>query len=85
MMISYLFSLLTGYIAWHGRYSAYDYGSYAAFMRHTFSEVGAVPCPVFKCDSCKNDTSVDDETVGKWVSIATITFEIGSLMIRPAW
>ena len=41
-------------------------------MRHTFSEVAAIPCPVFKCDCCKNDTSVDDETVGKLVTMATI-------------
>lgn len=60
-----MFLICSGYIAWHGRYSAYDYGSFAAFMRHTFSEVTAVPCPVFKCDSCKNDMTIDDESIGE--------------------
>lgn len=65
-MMSLNTTLSVGYIAWHGRYSAYDYGSFAAFMRHTFSEVSAVPCPVFKCDNCKNDTSIDEEAIGKF-------------------
>ena len=54
-----------GYIAWHGRYSAYDYAAFSAFMRCTFSEVLGVQCPVFKCDICKNDMTVDEESLGK--------------------
>lgn len=63
------FLSLSGYIAWHGRYSAYDYASFAAFMRHTFSEVQGVGCPVFQCDSCKNDMTIDDEALGKFIHV----------------
>ncbi|XP_048739977.2 uncharacterized protein LOC125654190 isoform X5 [Ostrea edulis] len=60
---TFLFIHAEGYIAWHGRYSAYDYASYAAFMRHTFSEVQGVGCPAFQCDSCRNDMTIDDEAL----------------------
>lgn len=68
LLIQIIFSL-PGYIAWHGRYSAYDYASFAAFMRHTFSEVQGVGCPVFQCDSCKNDMTIDDESLGKFIHV----------------
>nr|XP_034305803.1 uncharacterized protein LOC105321045 isoform X1 [Crassostrea gigas] len=60
---TFLFIHADGYIAWHGRYSAFDYASFAAFMRHTFSEVQGVGCPVFQCDSCKNDMTIDAEAL----------------------
>ncbi|KAK7102883.1 hypothetical protein V1264_021041 [Littorina saxatilis] len=52
-----------GYIAWHGRYSSYDYAAFSAFMRHTNSEVIRHPCPVFNCDCCKNDMTIDQEAI----------------------
>ncbi|XP_046358181.2 uncharacterized protein LOC124136325 [Haliotis rufescens] len=58
---TFLFLHPDGYIAWHGRYSAYDYASFSAFMRHTMSEVLHQPCPVYNCDCCKNDMTLDDE------------------------
>ncbi|XP_067685414.1 uncharacterized protein [Haliotis asinina] len=58
---TFLFLHPDGYIAWHGRYSAYDYSSFSAFMRHTMSEVLHQPCPIYNCDCCKNDMTLDDE------------------------
>ncbi|XP_033744669.1 uncharacterized protein LOC117330483 isoform X1 [Pecten maximus] len=52
-----------GYIAWHGRYSSFDYAAFSAFMRHTFCEVTGTACSVFKCDSCQNDLNIDDQTI----------------------
>ncbi|XP_041347758.1 uncharacterized protein LOC121367568 [Gigantopelta aegis] len=58
---TFLFIHPDGYIAWHGRYSAFDYASFTAFMRHTISEVVASPCPVYNCDCCQNDMAFDEE------------------------
>ncbi|CAG5124811.1 unnamed protein product [Candidula unifasciata] len=60
-----LFMSPEGHIAWHGRYCAFDYSAFESFMRHVVSEVLKQPCPVFNCDSCKNDTTVDEDAVGK--------------------
>ncbi|KAL5013163.1 hypothetical protein ScPMuIL_007433 [Solemya velum] len=60
---TFLFLHPEGYIAWHGRYSAFDYSSFGAFMRHTFSSVMNTPCPVFTCDCCQNDTSIDEDHI----------------------
>ncbi|XP_055882729.1 uncharacterized protein LOC106055997 isoform X2 [Biomphalaria glabrata] len=57
---TFLFIHPEGYIAWHGRYCAYDYPSFEAFMKHTLSEVLRQPCYVFHCDSCKGETTVDE-------------------------
>ena len=65
------FVCFSGYIAWHGRYSAYDYPAFSAFMRHTNSEVMRHPCPVFNCDCCKNDMSIDQEALG-WSSCSCV-------------
>lgn len=54
-----------GYISWHGRYSSFDYSSFSAFLRHTNSEVIQHPCPVFNCDCCKNDMSIDEDLICK--------------------
>lgn len=64
--MKYLFWLCsTGYIAWHGRYRAYDYAGFSAFMQHTFSEVLNVPSPAYGYDAFKNDLTLDEEAIGK--------------------
>ncbi|XP_052779768.1 uncharacterized protein LOC128217013 isoform X4 [Mya arenaria] len=80
---TFLFIHQEGYIAWHGRYSAYDYGSFAAFMRHTFSEVTAIPCPVFNCDSCKNDTSIDEEAIETVLGFINNQTPFKNVTIKP--
>ncbi|KAK3102288.1 hypothetical protein FSP39_010226 [Pinctada imbricata] len=60
---TFLFIHSDGYIAWHGRYSAYDYASFSGFMRCTASEVMGTQCPVFNCDICKNDMTIDEESL----------------------
>ncbi|CAL1538548.1 unnamed protein product [Lymnaea stagnalis] len=57
---TFLFIHPEGYIAWHGRYCAFDYPAFDAFMRHTVSEVLKQPCFVSNCDCCKGDTTVDE-------------------------
>ncbi|ESO91438.1 hypothetical protein LOTGIDRAFT_153880 [Lottia gigantea] len=53
-----------GYMAWHGRYCAYDYTSFNGFMKHTLNEVIHQPCPVSNCDCCNNNMSIDEEALG---------------------
>ncbi|GFR62047.1 fibronectin, partial [Elysia marginata] len=60
---TFLFIHPDGHIAWHGRYCVFDYASFDAFMRHTLSEVMRQPCPVFNCDICKSDTTVDEDAM----------------------
>ncbi|XP_025107507.1 uncharacterized protein LOC112572161 isoform X5 [Pomacea canaliculata] len=60
---TFLFIHPEGYISWHGRYSSFDYSSFSAFLRHTNSEVIQHPCPVFNCDCCKNDMSIDEDLI----------------------
>ncbi|XP_076447663.1 uncharacterized protein LOC143284653 isoform X3 [Babylonia areolata] len=60
---TFLFIHPEGYISWHGRYSSFDYAAFSAFMRHTNSEVMRHPCPVFNCDCCKNDMTIEQDAV----------------------
>ncbi|XP_012935394.1 uncharacterized protein LOC101845075 isoform X2 [Aplysia californica] len=60
---TFLFIHPDGHIAWHGRYCAFDYAAFDAFMRCTKSEVVRQPCPVFNCDLCKSDTTVDEDAM----------------------
>ncbi|CAC5396480.1 unnamed protein product [Mytilus coruscus] len=52
-----------GYIAWHGRYRAYDYAGFSSFMQHTLSEVLNVPSPAYGYDAFKNNITLDDDAV----------------------
>jgi hypothetical protein len=69
---TFLFIHSDGYIAWHGRYSAFDYAAFSAFMRHTNGEVLHHPCPVFNCDCCKNDMTVDHDTISTYTFMLAI-------------
>ena len=54
----------SGLIVWKGRYCAYDFASFEAFMNHTLSEVNKEMCPVTNCEICIADTSIERELAG---------------------
>lgn len=60
-----------GYIAWHGRYRAYDYAGFSAFMQHTFSEVLNIPSPAYGYDAYKNDIALNEEAVESVLGIVS--------------
>ena len=54
-----------GYIVWKGRYCAYEFGQYEAFLNHTVTcEVNNLNCPVTKCELCAADNSAEKELSG---------------------
>ena len=53
-----------GLLAWKGRNCAYDYLTFENFLNHILSESLSTKCPIFGCENCKEDISIENEMSG---------------------
>lgn len=54
-------TLVSGYIAWHGRYCANSYKDFSGFMKRTFDEVSGGMLN----NDITDDTQIDPEIFGR--------------------
>ena len=71
-MVIFFDIIFVDYIAWKGRYCAFEYSSFESFLRYAFAQVLGKNPPIHD----PFDTKVTSESLGNLYIVCTISFII---------